>query len=195
MADRQKRNNHYWLHFVPALLSFSKGLFGPGLFNPYVVWHKDNPHLFLMREQAKVCNHGIYSLRGYQEFLHSKETKDIPAASFLQGAYYPFVRILQLVHSNGKLLHRSTDFFKFRLTKDEKSILEQADPIAVPWGVSIPTRNVAAIPHDQESASKRRRLSDEAVLLQLQPLLGAIAEPTLNAGSHDDGDQFLFLLE
>jgi hypothetical protein len=195
LAGRQKRNNHYWLHFVPALFAFCKQLFGEGLFNPFVVWHVDNPHAFLSRENAKVSNHGIYSLDGYRQFLNSNETKDLAAASFLQGAYYPFVRILQLVHSRGKLLHHDPDFFKFRLTAVEKFILQNAEPLAVPWGVSIqPTNVAAAIPPGQPSAPKRRRLSDNAMLCKLQPLLGAIAEPTLNAGTNDGGDQLMFLL-
>lgn len=162
MQDLHIRKNHYWMHFVPALLAFCLRLFEPGLFSPFDAWHIDTIHAFFKRERAKVSNNGIYSLAGYMQFMNSYKQKDRVGLKFLCGGYYPFLRILQCLHVRGNSLYIHPDTDQFCITRKERTTLLLKENLSVPWGHKI--QAVAALHansrvEDGEQPPKRRRIS------------------------------------
>jgi hypothetical protein len=174
LEKRHLRNDLYWQYFVPALLNFCRGLFAPGLFDPYFAWHNETPQMLVSREKRRVQS-GIYSLSGYQNYLDRFQFMDKVDVKFLNGAYYPFLRILQCLHNCCDSIHEHPNFDNFWITDDQKYRLEHKTSIYVPWGLQMESCDEKSSGDDANGPpAKRRRLCVESQLsLEIQLMNGS----------------------
>ena len=139
----------FFAYVVPAILRFSAKLFA-GRISGHAIWNERRPGCFINREKDKVNNRCMYSVIGIRLYKSALDRNNVlPDWTFLQGGFYPFHRVVQMLYS------RATWDFHYRRgglqpwkkrhfimgEKEYQKLLAKA-PIKIPIGNSGETITV-----------------------------------------------------